>query len=343
MIFLLLAFFAGALCNKLAIYLGKSFEWFMIGTTIFITGYYSACVLRSYYQEIGPRLLNIECRAFWVNLGCWEAGVSEYDGACRCLARKLGKHHSNLNHLFLSVISIYGGTILSATAAELSENDIVLDVGFGFGEQIIFWMKNFSVEKVVGINISKSETRFAREHVKHQLTAAEFGRISLQTGDACSMDVPNASMTKVLALDSAYHFNPRTLFFKEAFRCLKPGGKIALVDICLCKSPGELLPWTERLICLLTGIPTSNMYPKQNYLRHLRAAGFTSCTAHVIPCVFGGFADFVNQHYICYGGIINDPRMWIQFWGTAWLLQYVSKKNMLECVLFAACKPAGGS
>jgi hypothetical protein len=42
---------------------------------------------------------------------------------------------------------------LLAETIQLSADDVVLDVGFGFGEQDVYWMERFGPRRNVGINI----------------------------------------------------------------------------------------------------------------------------------------------------------------------------------------------
>jgi ubiquinone/menaquinone biosynthesis C-methylase UbiE len=45
------------------------------------------------------------------------------------------------------------------------------------------------------------------------------------------MDVPDASVDRVVALECAFHFSTREEFFREAFRVLRRGGAIATADL----------------------------------------------------------------------------------------------------------------
>lgn len=183
------------------------------------------------------------------NLGYWRDNPTTMDDACRALTRLVGQ------------------------TARLNEQDRVLDVGFGFGDQDVFWMQEFAPREIVGFNLSYVQIEVARALVQqHQMQ----DRIDLRYGSATALPLDTGSIDKVIALESAMHFVTREDFFSEAYRVLRPGGMLVTADMLILA--GALEKWQARLsdffMRTFWQIPDANVYPRSEYARRLEAAGF---------------------------------------------------------------------
>ena len=101
-------------------------------------------------------------------------------------------------------------------------------------------------------------------------------RMTMRIGDATNIDLPDASFTKVLAIECAFHFNTREDFFREAFRVLKPGGMLAIADPTVADDIGDL-PIEERRDCVAHDarmICDENLYGPSTFKSKLEAVGF---------------------------------------------------------------------
>lgn len=105
------------------------------------------------------------------------------------------------------------------------------------------------------------------------------GILDLREASATEMPVPDASVDCVVALESAFHFRTREVFFREAWRVLKPGGRLVTADII--PMPSAATRWArlkQRLTWWLVAsrfdMPEANRYDRTAYVERLRAAGF---------------------------------------------------------------------
>src|SRR5262249_52474543 len=136
----------------------------------------------------------------------------------------------------------------------------------------LLWARCFGV-RVVGFNVTASQVEVARARVAE---AGLADRIDLRQASALATGLADASTDRVLALESAFHFPSRDAFFSEAFRVLRPGGRIALADICNASQRSTRA--SDRLTRYVANafwqIPEANDYDVEEYAARLRHAGF---------------------------------------------------------------------
>ncbi|MGO4748660.1 cyclopropane-fatty-acyl-phospholipid synthase family protein, partial [Streptomyces sp. 2MCAF27] len=142
----------------------------------------------------------------FLNFGYWPPDCSSLDEACRTLAERLGD------------------------AAGITRGDRVLDAGFGFGDQDMHWMETRGPALIAGLNVTPAQVELAQKRVRERKLD---DRIDLKVGSATDMPFEAESFDRIVALESAFHFDTRQDFFGEAARVLRPGGTLATADVIL--------------------------------------------------------------------------------------------------------------
>jgi ubiquinone/menaquinone biosynthesis C-methylase UbiE len=173
-----------------------------------------------------------------------------------------------------------------ADAARITPGQRVLDVGCGGGASTLDLARLSEAREVVGIDITAELLTGARADARRDGAAG----VRFEHMSATRLSFADQSFERVVAIDCASHFDTREDFFREAARVLRPGGRIALLDLVLGDVPKQLLD--RALLWLLVAgwrLPPANCHDSRGYQQRLADAGFRSVTTQdVTPRVLPG-------------------------------------------------------
>ncbi len=152
----------------------------------------------------------------------------------------------------------------------ITGHDRVLDAGCGVGGSAVFLAKRVGC-KVTGITLVEDQvqkaTAYASRNAVNQL-------VDFQRQDYTNTNFPDASFDVVWGVESICYAEPKTAFIDEAFRLLKPGGRLIIAENLATKE--EMTP-SERSdlydngfkLCMVNSLDTADQYRS-----NLSAAGF---------------------------------------------------------------------
>lgn len=167
--------------------------------------------------------------------------------------------------------------------AEISSDDYVLDAGCGIGGSSI-WMAKQHNNRLAAITISQQQVNHAQHHAKRQKVA---NRINFEVSDFCATPFEDESFDIVWGLESVCHALNKGDFLKEAYRLLRPNGKIIICDGYLQRNKFNDNEWLDIVSCL-NGWAVPNLCLSKTFTDLLEQHGFqrivyTDITAETLP------------------------------------------------------------
>jgi len=167
--------------------------------------------------------------------------------------------------------------------AGISPSDHVLDAGCGIGGSSI-WMAKQHGNQMTAITISKQQTEHAAQHAKRQGVA---DKTDFQVSDFCATPFPDESFDVIWGLESICHALNKGDFLKEAFRLLRPGGRIVVCDGFIQRREFSDDEWNDIVICL-NGWAVPNLCARDEFNQLLENNQFsdinyTDITTETLP------------------------------------------------------------
>ena len=151
--------------------------------------------------------------------------------------------------------------------ASLREGEVVLDLGSGGGFDCFLAARRVGERgKVIGVDMTPEMIDKARENARK----GGYRNVEFRLGEIENLPVANSFIDVVISNCVINLSTDKARVFKEAFRVLKPGGRLMISDIVLVK---ELPEFIKNSIGAYVGC-LSGAIMKDRYIRLIEEAGF---------------------------------------------------------------------
>ena len=183
-------------------------------------------------------------------------------------AKTLGYTEEELSRIPEEAVAIGLGCGNPTALADIKEGEVVLDLGSGGGVDVFLAANRVEPEgRVIGVDMTDEMLERAWE------TARKYGydNVDFRKGEIEHMPVDDASVDVIISncvINLAYD---KLNVFKEAYRVLKPGGRLLISDIV---TDGEIPEDVRASFDAWAGC-IAGALEREIYLDTIRKAGFT--------------------------------------------------------------------
>ena len=151
--------------------------------------------------------------------------------------------------------------------ASLKEGETVLDLGAGAGfDSFLAANQVGPTGKVIGVDMTPEMVDKARQNARK----GNYTNVEFKLGEIENLPIPDESVDLIIS-NCVINLSPdKPKVFEEAFRVLKPGGRLMVSDIVLLKDlPHSIKESIDAYVSCVSGALL-----KENYISTIKDAGF---------------------------------------------------------------------
>jgi cyclopropane fatty-acyl-phospholipid synthase-like methyltransferase len=152
-------------------------------------------------------------------------------------------------------------------ASKITSNDKVLDAGCGVGGSSIFIASKLSCS-VTGITLSEGQVQQAMSNAKQRGLEK---LVNFAIMDYCNTSFADESFDVVWGCESICYAEDKKKFIQEAFRLLKPGGRLIVADGFVTKFENNDQPIIRKW---LNGWQVNYLESPERFQQFMQSAGF---------------------------------------------------------------------
>jgi len=193
--------------------------------------------------------------------------IAKKESCCCCpeIGRETGYTEDELRSVPEGVFSLGCGNAVAL--ASLEEGETVLDLGSGMGFDCFLAAKKVGGKgRVIGVDMTPEMIDKARENARK----GNYRNVEFRLGEIENLPIAD-NLIDVIISNCVVNLSPnKRRVFKEAFRVLKPGGRLMISDIVLLKElPKAIKKSVKAYIGCLSGA-----IMKDSYIDIIKEAGF---------------------------------------------------------------------